>query len=272
MSTVPIYDKATPDVARGLTGALWQQSLQKYVSADPRWGVRVQDDFVVPPRGVTGDTSATADGNWSAIESATTGGTYTLSQAAGPDGIGRLNSTGTSNHQGIEVQGPAVVTLPTHKTAATKRGEVVFECRFDKSDADTIFIGLSEAGAAFLSATSTLPEDSDYIGFYSTDNGASWSFVCANDNEGNTAVTDSFTIPSAAVQSSGFQKFGFRVNTDSSVEVVINGNWYGKQTNGIVSTALPIETLVPRLTATAGGGTTAPTLDIDCIDVFVAAA
>ena len=264
---VPRYAKATPDVTRGLTSDVWRQSLEKYASLDPAFGTRFSDDFVDNIVGLTGTTAVTVDSKWSARDSAAAGGTYAMANTADPDGVASIGSTGTTNHFGIDADGAAFVNLPTHSTDA--RGRVCWEFRFDFSTADTVFVGLSEVVANFLSATSQLPTDSDYVGFYSEDNGVSLSFVCANDNAGGTAVTDSYAIPTADLQASGQQRVAFAVNRDKSVDIAVNGVYYGKLKNGIVSTALPIETLVPRLVATAGAGTTAPVILGDHIDVFV---
>ena len=265
---VPRYAKATPDVTRGLTSDVWRQSLEKYASLDPAFGTRFSDDFVENVVGIGGTTSATENSKWSAIEAATTGGTYDVDNVAGePDGAATFNSTGTSNHQGIEATGAAYANLATHSTDA--RGRVVFEARVDFSTADTVFVGLTEAISQFLSTTSALPTNSDYIGFYTDDGGATLSLVCANDNAGGTAVTDSYAIPTADLAASGYQRVAFAVNRDKSVDVAVNGVYYGKLKNGIRSTALPIESLAPRVAATAGGGTTAPAILVDTVDMFV---
>lgn len=256
----PLYDLTTNATGRHLMAALWQSSLFGHVLSDPSLGVLIRDDFT-KYRNPTGTTSPAVAEGWSVADSAAAGGTYSFATVAGPYGIAELNSTGTTNHFGAEAQYlPAMVC--TSKHATTPKNRVVFQTRFDAGDADTIFIGLSESGDNFLSATSTLPADSDYIGFYSTDNGATWTFVSHNDNAAGTAVTDSFTIP-AGTYGSDYNNFGFAVNKDGSVEVVVNDNYLATLSAGIRSTAVPIETLTIRKSATAGGGSTAPTVSFD---------
>lgn len=270
MSSVPQYDLTLPTTKRGLSAPLWRNILGAYVSNDPQFGVRFTDDFIRRiSSAVSGTTSATAELFWSAADAAAAGGTYSLVIVENPDGHARLGSTGTTNHFGVEAQGPPMVALPTHTTLA--RGAVVYEARLDFEDADTVFAGLSEAGDNFLSSSSALPSDSDYLGYYTADNGTTVVFHAHNDNAGATASSASYTIPASLLASSGFNKLGFRVNTDSSLELCVNGQWIPASVHGITSASLPIETLVPRLSATAGGGTTAPNILVDRVDVFVAA-
>lgn len=258
----PLYDLTPNATGRHLMAALWQTVLFGHVNSDPSLGVLIRDDFT-KYRNPTGTTSPSVAEGWSVADSAAAGGTYSFTSVAGPGGLAELNSTGTTNHFGAEAQYlPAMICTGKHST--TPKGRVTLQVRFDPGDADTIFIGLSEAGDNFLSATSTLPTDSDYIGFYSTDNGVSWTFVSHNDNNAGTAVTDSFTVP-AAMFGSDYNNFGFAINKDGSVEVVVNDNYLAALSAGIRSTAVPIETLTVRLSATAGGGTTAPTVTFDDI-------
>ena len=265
----PLYDKTTPDQSVGLTAALWQQSLQRYVSENPEYGVRLKDDFTDYVL-ATGTTGASVSRGYSAVDSAAAGGTYTVATQNGPDGSLSVASDGTTNHFGVEVQrSPAVVTTPLHATTASRRGRVVFEASVDFSTADTAFVGLTEAGANFLSATSTLPSTSDYVGFYTADNGTTVVFHCVNDNDGNTAVAQSYDV-SAHVQSTGYNKLGFALNKDGSIEICVNGVWIPKSVHAIPSsTCFPIETLTVRFSATAGGGTTAPAILVRDYDCFV---
>lgn len=268
MSTAPLYDKTTPDTDRGLTACLWQKSLEAYTADNSAFGVRIKNDFQVR-QATTGTTTPAVKDGWSVADAATAGGTFSFDSVEGVGGVARLASTGTTNHYGVEAQGAACVTLPTHSTLP--QGEVVAEFRFDPGTADTIFLGFSEAGDNFLTSASALPTDSsDYIGFYSTDNLATCTFVTSTDNNGGTAVSDTYTIPASLLNTS-MNKLGFRVNKPGSVELSVNGTYISPSVNGISRLALPIESLVVRLSATAGNTTTAPNIDLDSVDVFVAA-
>jgi len=270
MSSAPLYAVTQPTTSRGLDANVWHQSLSDYVSNNPLYGYRFSDDFVETLVGLTGTTGVTIDRKWTVRDAAAAGGTYEFANVSGADGVAELTSTGTTNHFGAEAQSPVCIVTPKHST--TPRGRVVWQARVDWSTADTIFVGLGEFGQ-FLSATSQLTTTADYIGFYTEDNGATLTFVCANDNAGGTAVTDSFTIPASILQATGtYNNLAFAINTDGSVEIGVNGYWYGKVRNGIVETAIPIEDLCVTLAATAGAGTTAPEIFLDCVDCFVAAA
>jgi len=263
MSSAPLYAKSVPNQDRGLDAVIWQQNLQAYVSNDPLYGIRFSEhgDRRVS---LSGTTTPSADDRWSVADSAAAGGTYSLSNVAGADGELSLNSTGTTNHFGVEAQGPAIFNLPTH--ASDARGDLVFQARVDFGDADTIFVGLSESGDNFLSSTSQLP-DADYIGFYTEDNGTTVLFV---NDEADSGAAQTYDV-STYIQSSGYQNLSFRVNKrDNSVELSVNGYWLPKRLNGVLAANLPNETLCPRLSATAGGGTTAPTIDFTDVDVFMA--
>lgn len=266
----PLYQTELPDTSRKLSAGLWRQKLQDYCSNDPQFGVRLTDDFNEYVAGITGTTAATANQKWSGVDAAAAGGTYSVTTEQSPDGIAVVASNGTTNHFGVELQSHAVFTTPKHTTAADRRGDLVFEARVNFGTADTVFVGLTEPGANFLSATSTLPNDSDFVGFYTVDNGATVTFYCRNDNNGGTAVEKTFNVSDYI--ESGYNKLGFRINKDGSVEVGVNGYWLPKSVTGITATSVPIEDLVARLSATAGGGTTAPSIKIDRLDLFVAAA
>lgn len=267
MSQAPLYTKTLPDTSRGLNADLWRHSLQDYARNDPAFGIRIKDDFTDHNNAITGTGTPEFVRSWSVDrEAGNSDGTVSFLNSSSVDGVGQLNSTSTTNHGGITAQYvPALITTSQHST--DPRGRVVCQIRLDFIDADTIFVGLSEAGDQFLSATSTLPADEDFIGFYSVDGGTNVTFYCRNDNNAGTAVEQTFDVTSY-LSGTGYQNVGFAVNKDGSVEVVVNGYWLPGKITGITSAAVPIETLTPRLSATAGGGSTAPTLDIDCIDVY----
>ncbi len=265
MST-PVYAKADDSVARGLDANVWQQSLNAYVSNNPLYGIRSSDDFVDLKAALTGTTSSSTADGWVVSDAANAGGTYDFANTEGADGVQTLSTTGTTNHFGAVAQRKAVVTLPTATTGA--RGRVCFECRVDLDDADTVFVGLGETGTVLI-ASSALPTAADCIGFYTDDNGATMTFESVNDNAGGTRSAGSFTIPAAVLAASGYQNLAFAVNKDGSVDIGVNGHWYGKRTNGIESANLPIEVLAPSLVCTNGGGTTAASIIVDSIDCFV---
>ena len=271
------YNTVTLD--RRLSANLWRNSLDEYADGHPEIGSFDFCDFV--GRDAVGNTSdAAAQSGWFVQDAAAGGTNENFANVASPDGIAVLSaSTGTDHfgieaHRGYSATTGAWVNLPTHATDA--RGRVVFETYVDFDESDNWFIGLTEAIVEFLSATGTLPTASDYIGFYRADDG-DLKFVCANDNDGGTAVTDSITIIAAADAPTGLQKVGFAVNKDNSVEICVAGDLIKLDTSGVTivvdEDALPIETLTQKYATTRGatGDLAAVALRVDWCACFVAA-
>lgn len=253
----PLYQKDLPDTSRGLSAGLWRQKLADYCSNDPQYGLRITEDFEKSNKQTV---FALAQ-----LNSATS----TMVDSAEPDGAVTLDAGATTNHHGGRIAAAACVPTPLNSTAANRRGDVVFEARVDFGDADTVFVGLSESGA-LLGATSALPADEDFVGFYTADNGTTLTFYCRNDNNGGTAVEKTYDV--SAYKQSGYNKLGFRLNKDGSVEVGINGYWLPKAVTGVTSTSVPIELLAPCVEYTNGTSGTQATMKVDRIDCFVAQA
>jgi hypothetical protein len=270
MSVAPLYQKETPDHSRGLSAALWRNSLQAYVANDPAYGVRIKDDFTEHNPAITGTGTAELVRNWVVDRDGDDAdGTVSFLNAAGPDGVAILASTTTSGDDGVTARySPALVNLPTH--GSNPRGRVVLEARVDDLDiAEVWFVGLSEANNQFLDGDSLLPDDQDYIGFYSDDHGATVKFVIRNDNDGGTAVEDEVTVLDADLDLAEFNKLGLAVNVDGSIEICVNGKRLFALESQIDRDAAPIETLTPRLCALTGAGSDAPNIDVDSVDCFV---
>lgn len=272
MSNYVRYSKSTP--GRELTPALWARILEAWAN-DPSVGSFDFDDFLQP---ISNTTDASGAHGWF-IQDAVAGGTNeSFASQASPDGVARLSAdTGTDHfgielHRGMTATNVAGVNLPTHST--DPRGRVVFEARVDLSGSDNYFVGLTEPIVEFLSATGTLPTSSDYIGFYRADSG-DLKFVCANDNNGGTAVTDEATILTDAqiTAKTDFVKLGFAVNRDQTVDIFVDGVSYRTQALTINSLALPIEGLTKKIATTRGatGDLASVAVDIDWIGTFVEA-
>lgn len=281
MSVTPLYDKTTPDTSRGLTGGLWRQSLEAYVSNNPAYGTRLQTDFINEnlktsdgtTNQITGTTTATHAEGWIGQDAGVAGGTYTIARVAGPDGFIRLsNGTGTADF-GCEL-GRTVADVPliTHTTAATRRGRVVMECRITNVDADRFFMGLTSIAATTpLSAIGNTFADAGYCGIHVQNDGAV-TFVSKSAAAG---TSDSATLISAAdfgTFAGSSHKLGFAINwqpTGTSVDVFIDGQWYKPAAMAIDPLSLPVATCAPRLFITSGDSGVAPDCDIDSIDLFV---
>lgn len=274
----PYMRIAVEDPVRDLSSECWRGLLEKF--GDPTLGNLRDDDFKTP---ASNTTDASADEGWF-IQDAAAGGTVEsfVSVAGKPEGVRRLSATTGTDHFGIEAHRGKTATnlgdvvLPTH--TSNPKSTVAFHARVGLDLADTYFVGLTEPIVEFLSATSTLPATSDYIGFSRTDAG-DLKFVCANDNNGGTAVTDEVTILAAAdiPDASGVMaKLEFRVNADNTVEIYVDDVRYLKDTSGdlivIDPDALPIESLTPKLAilrgATADLATV--TMDVDRVTTYVA--
>lgn len=272
MSQAPLYDVVTPATSRGLSAALWQQSLQDYATNDPAYGTRLREDFV---QDSVNATDASAVDGWFLQDAAAGGTVEVFSNVSNVDGVRRLSCASGTDHFGVEVHyGSSATTggfvnLPSH--ASDARGRVVYETRVDLTGVDQFFIGLSESIVQFLSATSALPTASDYIGFYRNDAGG-LTFSSANDNAGGTAVAQSLTVLSAANMPTSWVKLGFAVNVDLSVDIVVNGVWYNNVAKTANPLALPIETLTCKYAITRGvtGDLATLALPVDSVDVYIA--
>lgn len=272
MSTAPLYSKTSPDTSRGLMAAVWHDMLPAYASNDPSFGIRFTDDFNDTNNTITG--TGTAETVRSGVNSWTVDrdgddadGTVSFVNAASVlDGVAILASNTTNGDDGVTAHCPAArFALPTHATLA--RGPVVFQARVDDLDvAEVWFVGLSVAGNQFIDGDSLLPDKAAYIGFYSDDHGATVKFVTATSTAG---VNDSLTISDDDLNLTTFNNLAWRVNADGSVEIGVNGKWY-QSARQIDKSALPVETLVPRLCALTGDGSDAPDITVDRIDIFMA--
>ena len=271
----PIVRFPGTTASRGPSAELWRNALDRLTDADSTIGLSYFTDFNKEILSTTSD--AAAHGDWF-IQDMAAGGTSESLQTGGDSiGVATLSAATGTAHFGIEMwkartaAGPANICLPTHST--TGYGDVIFEARCDLDDADAMFVGLTEGGAEFLSATSTLPDDEDYIGFYRTAAG-DLQFVVRNDNNAGTAVEDNTTIIAAASIASGYNKLGFRVNVDQTVEIWVNETQYKVDTSGatitVATTALPIESLLTRFAIGRGAGSsTTVDLPIDFVGYHV---
>lgn len=222
-------DPTTPTIGR--SPALWRNALDKYDS-DPLLGVLRATDFTKPH---VGGIDAWSNGWWFSEMAAAGADTEVFATTNHPNGEFSLSAATDTDHEGVKMQaGPSAtvgegITLPTHATAALRRGDVIFEHRFyfNEDTQGTLVSGLFEqaAVAGVLGATSLLLDTVDYIGFYVT-NGGDLQFVVRNDNAAGTAVEYNVDILSAAqlvVLEDTWLKLGFRVNRNNTVEIFVNG-------------------------------------------------
>lgn len=268
--SIPLYAQTTPWTGRGLDPAIWgPRTVRDYHSDDPKFGIRIRDDFTTER---TNTTDASAEDHWWIQDAAAGGTSESFVSTASGDGVATLSADTGTAHFGIEAwyakSAAGVATLPTgkHRTAASARGRLNFQTRVDLDDADVFFIGLTEGGAEFLSATSTLPDGVDYAGFFY--DGSTLKFETRNDNNGGTDVEGSYTITDSI--QTGWNNLAFAIDKDGQVHISFNGQYYGPAKNSLSATATPVEFLLPRYCITRGSGSsTAVDLPIDSIDIFV---
>jgi hypothetical protein len=99
-------------------------------------------------------------------------------------------------------------------------------------------------------------------------------FVVANDNAGGTAVVEAHNVVLAADIPAGYNKLGFRVNADRTVEIYVNEKRITHNTAGVAfsvsALALPIESLTQKFVVGRGSGAaTTVALPIDWVSCFV---
>lgn len=232
---------------RSLSADLWRNLGEKFIigATDPQLGTVEFDDFQKLNPNTTDAT--TVDG-WLLQDSAAGGTNESFVTAVHPDGIAVLSATTGTDWFGISAARiNKNINLPSHGTLP--KGDTAIGFRLSLDAVDHYFVGAAEETSEFLGATGALPADTDYIGFFRSD-GGNLTFVCANDNNGGTAVTYSVTlltaanIPDAADE---YTKLEFRVNKDLSVDIAVGGKLILVDTSGarirVNPLALPIETL-----------------------------
>lgn len=257
-------------IADRLSAKLWRNALSQFVAGDISDVAYCRLEDFKEYRANT--TDATADGGWLIQDMAAGGTNENFTTVASGDGIADLTATTGTAHFGIEAHGSLCVNLPTHGSDA--RGDVVFEAHVEIDKAQAQFVGLCESATEFLSSTTTLPTDEDYIGFFRNDAG-DLTFVCANDDDGGTAVTDSVTIlANDDITDNALYHLGFRVNRDQTVEIYIDGDQVKKDTSGATITidkdALPIETLGEHLAVGRDDGSEATVgMQVDFVACYV---
>ena len=258
----PIVRIDPTTAGRELSPALWRGALEKY-DFDPSLGTLRKDDWTRPR---TQAIDTVVEGWWLSEEGTAGATSESFDTNTGPDGEVLLDAAAAADFVGIRAHAGASATLtenialPTHTTAASQRGDVIFEARvfLDITLNDTMFVGLAEGQSTVLTGDNTLTLAGDYIGFYRLDNG-DLAFVSRDDVNGGTAVVHTTNIVALAdLATAAWTKLGFRVNADSTVEVFVDGakvrttSDSGNAVLSILSTALPSENLSRTLIAARG--------------------
>ncbi len=242
--------------------ALWRNALEKY-DFDPTLGTLRSSNWTSPR---TQAIDTVVEGWWLSEEGTAAVTSESFDTNTDPDGVVLLDAAASADFMGIRAHAGASATLtenialPTHVTAASRRGDVVFEARvfLDITLNDTMFVGLAEGQSTVLTGTNTLTLGGDYIGFYRLDN-SDLAFVSRDDVNGGTAVVQTVNVKVLAdLATAAWVKLGFRVNADSTVEIFIDGVEIKNTTDSgtarisIASNELPSENLSRTLITARG--------------------
>lgn len=275
----PTVRISTSDPTRQRTPELWRGVLEQFANGS-EFGYLSTVEFVDEVDATADDADGSGETRFAQrylVQNSAAGGTNTnFLTLTSPDdyyGAARLEGDTGTDWFGVSACGQNKwIKTPKHST--DPREVLVCEYLVDLSGSDTYFLGLGEETSEFLSATGTLPTDSDYIGFYRLDAGR-LRFVCANDNNGGTAVTADVNVVEVADISADPVKLGFRVNSDGTVEIFVAEAKIVKESDdnadiNIAETAIPIETLneVYETQRGATGDLAAVVLDFDRIDIY----
>ncbi len=262
------------DTSRGRSAVLWENSLEIY-DPDRALGTLFTDDFTLDRVNTVGNLNE----NWFLSEvgvaAATSEAFNTLVDAVGTVGVASLSATTGLAQRGAQVTygrtataaTQSLLTLFNHATLA--RGKVFSEMRVNVDDTEAFFIGHSEpADVLVLTILSAMSVDRDYIGFHRLSLTGDISFVCA---EGGTGGTDySAVVATDAQLQTGYNKFGWSVDTDGKVIITVNGEYKEAASVNVPTDALPLVGLTRRLAITNGLANAATvSLDIDWLDEYI---
>lgn len=267
------------DSARGLMADLWRQSLQVYASNDPLYGYRLKEDFsrepCVPGVDVGGTTlAATVTGTttahqtmsgWVAQDAVTAGGTFTLSKNAGPEAGVKIASNGTTADFGSElgiIGNP--LAAPSHSSAPSRR--LVAQFRIDEGSVNgqTLAVLTDASATTPIAGANDAIADVGYVGFQIDEDG-DLNFVTKSATSGTSDSVE--VLESANFTRGDAHEVGFAINSDLSVDIVVDNVWYGVAGRSVNKAALPTGNLAPRFASTSSG-TTAADLTVMNVDVF----
>lgn len=244
---------------RGDMATLWKSANDRAAMGDGTYGSVFEMDFHVLP--TTGVVAVTA------LNSASAEG---FAKIAGQYGSASLIATTAADHRGAQVYIP---TLGSFTNDAN--GQLIFQADVNLFQCSTFFIGLMETGGTVFDASSALPTDLDYMGFYRLDGGVV-SFVSNFDS--GTDVTDTVTVLAAdyyhkeTAGESEPTRLGFAVSNDKLRRLVVDDVAYKSAIDAFTNTALPAATIgLSPVFAAARGATqdeTAVRLDVDRIKIY----
>lgn len=261
------------DTSRGRSAVLWENSLDIY---DPNrtLGTLRSDDFTQNRVNTVGNLNE----NWFLSEvgvaAATSEAFNSLVDVAGTVGVASLAATTGLAQRGAQVTRGLTATyaagnlMTLYNHATLGRGKVFSEVRVNVDDTEAFFIGHSEpADVLVLTILSAMSVDRDYIGFHRLAEDGDVSFVCADGGTGGTS--HSVVVATATEVRTGYNKFGWSVDTDGKVIITVNGEYRETASLNVPIDTLPLVGLTQRLAITNGLPNTATvSLDIDWFDEY----
>lgn len=262
----PLYQTTAPSSARGLMALLWGNALAAYVSNDPKFGVRVQNDFTqFSPLGLTGTTSATHEGGWTAQDSVTAGGTYAVTDAVQAGGQVLIASGSTTADEGVEFAASVnSICLPTHATTPSRRLVAQFRIDAVAVNGQQLALLTDAACTTPVAGANDAIADVGYIGFQVDEDG-DLNFVSKSAAAGTSDSVE--VIENADFVQLDPHVIGFSIDASGVLEIVVDNVRYKSKALQISSASYPTGILAPRLACTTSG-TTAPSMRVDSVDVF----
>lgn len=268
MSSTPLYPNSGS--ARGLQSVIWGNSVQAYESNDPKFGTRIKlRPASLSPLGLTGTTSATHEGGWTAQDAVTAGGTYSVTDAAQAGGQLLVANNGTNADEGVEFGSSlTALTTPQHSTAPSQK--LIFQARFDAVAVNgQQFYGLTDALAAtpVVGANDALA-DVGYIGFQVDEDG-DLNFVSKSANGGTSDSVE--VIENADFVQLDPHVVGFSIDKNGKLEIEVDNVRYPSKASEISTSSYPTGVLRVATGATSSG-TTAASYRLGDIDAFAESA
>lgn len=243
---------------RGDMATLWKGANDRAAQGDGSHGSVFEMDFHVLPSGivtVTALNSATAEG---------------FDKIAGQYGIASLVATTGADHRGAQVEFDTVGSFLNDAN-----GELIVQFDVNLFRCSTFFLGLFETGATVFDASSALPTNIDFMGFYRL-NGGAVNFV--SNFDAGTDVTDTVEVLASdyyhaeAAGESEPTRLGFAVSNDKLRRLVVDDVAYKAAVDAYTNTALPSTSinLLPVIAIARGASQdeTDVRLDVDRIKIY----
>ena len=247
----------TTGVTRGLQSALWDNVPFEPAQSNPEYGSFFYSDI----------------NNYFDVESSVTalnsGASESFTKIAGSKGKRRLTATTDTDHKGVQVLLPDIGSF---QPAAGR--QIVVDFGVNLRLCSTFFIGLVEDGITILSASSALPTNKDFIGFYRL-NGGAVQFL--NHKEDSPDVDDSISALLAATyyhKESTAQdevtRLGFKIDRLNRVYIAVDNVGYESDANTLSSSSIPDAALTPGIAIARGADQdeASVVLDVDYIAAF----